>query len=180
MSFDQAFASTVNIEGGYSNNVNDAGGETMLGITAGVARANGYDGAMRDLPIATAKAIYRAKYWDIIHLDQIDQISPTIAAELFDQAVNCGPGVPIPFLQRALNAFNRQAKDYPDIPVDGLNGPGTASALRAFLRLRGAVGEKVMLKALTAQRGVRYLQIAEAHPEDEDFEFGWWAKRISA
>jgi len=107
-------------------------------------------------------------------------ISPAIAEELFDMAVNCGQGVPVPFLQRALNAFNRQGKDYPDMPVDGLAGSTTLGALKAFLARRGARGEKVMLAALNAQQGVRYFDIAEKRPTLEDFEFGWWDKRIVA
>lgn len=179
MSFDQAFAHTVGAEGGYSNNPSDGGGETMWGITAAVARAHGYQGAMKDMSVATAQAIYRASYWDLIHLDLVDAVSPAIAAELFDTAVNMGVAVPVPFLQRALNAFNRRGRDYPDMPVDGLLGTVTAAALATFLKLRGTQGEKVLLAALNAQQGARYLDLADAHPEDEAFEFGWFANRIA-
>lgn len=178
MSFDQAFARTVGIEGGYSNNPADRGGETMWGITEAVARAHGYHGPMKDMPILAAKDIYRQSYWLLLHLDQVDAVSPAIAMEMFDTAVNCGPGVPVPFLQRALNAFNRQAKDYPDIPVDGLCGVQTVAALRAFLSLRGARGEKVMITALNAQQGVRYFEIVERRPDQEEFAYGWWDKRV--
>lgn len=180
MSFDLAFQRTVGAEGGYSFNPNDPGGETMWGITAAVARAHGYAGAMRDMPISTAKAIYQTTYWDLIHLGDVDKISPALAAEMFDTAVNCGLALPVQFLQRALNVFNRQAKDYPDMPVDGLFGGSTADALRRFLQLRGAVGEKVLLAALNAQQGIRYFEIAEKRPTSEDFEFGWWANRVAA
>lgn len=179
MSFDAAFARTVGLEGGYSNNLNDPGGETAFGITARVAIAHGYTGPMKDMPILAAKDIYRESYWDLLHLGAIDEIDPAIAAELFDTAVNCGPSVPIPFLQRALNAFNRQGKDYPDMPVDGLAGAVTATALKAFLKVRGALGGKVMLAALNAQQGVRYLEIVEKKPTSEAFSFGWFAQRVA-
>jgi lysozyme family protein len=179
MSFDLAFRRTVGAEGGYANDPDDPGGETMWGITATVARAHGYGGPMRDMPIATAKAIYRAGYWDLIHLDGVDAISPAIAAQIFDTAVNCGAGVPVKFLQRALNAFNRQALDYPDLVVDGLCGSVTLAALRAYLSKRGAAGEKVMLAALNAQQGERYLDIVEGRPASEAFVFGWFANRIT-
>ena len=180
MSFDQAFRHTLGVEGGYSNNPNDAGGETMWGITVKVARENGYNGSMRLMPVSVAQAIYRAKYWDLLHLDGVDAISQKIAAELFDTGVNCGVSVPVPFLQRALNAFNRQGKDYPDMAVDGLCGPTTINALRTFLQKRGAQGEVVMLRALNAQQGVRYFEIGERRPQNEDFQFGWWKERVAS
>lgn len=178
MSFDAAFARTVGIEGGYSNNPTDPGGETNWGITIAVARAHGYRGPMRDMSITAARDIYRQSYWNLLHLPEIDAISPAIAQEMFDIGVNRGPGVPVPYLQRALNAFNRQGKDYPDIPVDGLAGAMTVSCLRTFIHQRGAMGEKVLLQALLVQLGRGYLEIVEKRPQSEDYIFGWFANRI--
>lgn len=180
MSFDAAFTRTLGKEGAYSNNPADRGGETIFGITAAVARAHGYQGPMRDMEVLAAKDIYRQSYWLLLHLDLLDPISPAIAAEVFDMAVNCGAGVPVPFLQRALNAFNRQGKDYPDMPVDGLCGIQTAKALSAFLTARGARAEPVMLAVLRSFRGVRYIEIAEKNPTQEVFEFGWWNRIVGA
>src|SRR3546814_10947549 len=77
---------------------------------------------------------------------------PDIAAELFDTGVNMGPQVPVGFLQRALNAFNREQRDYADIVVDRQIGPKTMSALNAFLRLRTPGGEPVLMKAMETRR----------------------------
>lgn len=180
MSFDAAFQRTVGVEGAYSNNQNDLGGATKFGIIEKVARAHGWGGKMIDFPFDRAQMIYKSDHWDALNLDQVDALSPAIAAEIFDTGVNCGASVPIPFLQRALNAFNRQGKDYPDMPVDGLFGITTAAALKAFLRIRGQLGEKVMVCALNAQQGVRYFEIGEKRQANEDFEFGWWANRVAA
>ena len=46
------------VEGGYSNDKNDKGGETKYGITKEIAREYGYTGNMRDLTKATAQKIY--------------------------------------------------------------------------------------------------------------------------
>lgn len=178
MSFDAAFARTIGIEGGYSNNPADPGGETNWGITIAEARAHGFHGPMRDMSIAAARDIYRQSYWNLLHLSEVDAISPAVAQEMFDIGVNRGRSVPVPYLQRALNAFNRQGKDYPDIAVDGLAGAMTIAALRSFIHQRGALGEKVMLHALLAQLGVGYLEIVEKRPQSEDFIFGWFANRI--
>lgn len=177
MSFDAAFQKTLGSEGVYSNDPNDPGGETMWGITVATARAYGYQGKMRDMPILTAKRIYLVGFWELIRLDKIDPISPAIAAELFDTAVNCGAAIPGPWLQRWLTAFNRQGKDYPDLKVDGLIGTVTANALRAFLTIRGKKGEQVMIAALNADQAIHYRDIVERRPKSEDYLFGWMANR---
>lgn len=180
MSFDQAFVRTLGAEGGYSNNPADPGGKTLWGITEAVARAHGYNGIMSEMSMATAKGIYRDGYWDLLHLADIDKLSPAISAEMFDTAVNMGASVPVPFLQRALNAFNRQGKAYPDMPVDGLVGARTIDALRRYLLARPTDGERVMLSVLNAQQGERYLKIVERRPASEDFVYGWFRNRIAA
>jgi lysozyme family protein len=179
MSFDMAFRRTVFSEGGYANDAGDPGGETMWGITVAVARAHGYIGPMRDMPLADAKTIYKAGYWDLIRLSDVDRLSPDIAAEMFDAAVNCGVHIPVPFLQRSLNAFNRQGKDYTDIPVDGLAGPRTVDALRRYLLARPDDGGKIMVLALRVLRGNRYFDIVERRAASEDFFYGW-LRRLAA
>lgn len=178
MSFEAAFAKTVGLEGRYSNNPSDAGGETCWGITMLVARLYGYAGAMKDMPIATAKAIYRERYWDLMHLDYIDPISADIAAELFDTGVNCGQNVPGTFLQRALNAFSNRGLLYDHVAVDGIIGRATAAALKTYIGARGASGLKVMLYALNAQQGIRYFEIEENNQSQAIFEYGWWLQRV--
>ena len=97
---------------------------------------------------------------------------------MFDSAVNMGPGTATGFLQRALNALNRNQKDYPDLKVDRTIGAKTLAALRAFMALRGKAGEKVLLKAIEALQGERYLALAESRPANEAFLYGWLANRI--
>lgn len=165
-------------EGGYSNDPNDRGGETVYGITVAVARANGYTGAMRDMPRPVAERIIGTEYCDAISLDALETISPPIAAEMADTAVNMGVGAAGRFLQRALNVFNRRGTLYPDLKVDGRCGSATVAALRAFLAHRRDGGELVMLRTLNALQGARYVELAEAREQDETFVFGWIANRV--
>ena len=150
--FDEAIADLLGIEGDYSDDPADSGGKTRFGITEAVARRHGYTGPMRELPAATAKAIYRADYWDAQSLDTIAMLSYSIAWEIFDTGVNMGTSQAGEFLQMSLNAFNRQATHYPDIEVDGEIGPATIDALAAFLKRRGKDGETVMLRPASATR----------------------------
>ncbi|WP_010164712.1 glycoside hydrolase family 108 protein [Sphingomonas sp. PAMC 26617] len=165
-------------EGGYVDHPADRGGETRFGITAAVARANGYDGAMRAFPVAKAREIYRRLYWEQPRFGAVDRLAPTVAAILFDTAVNMGPAVATGFLQRALNALNRGARDYADVALDGVIGAATLAAVTGFLARRGAAGEAVLGKAIEALRGERYVALAERRPADEAFLYGWLDNRI--
>ena len=165
-------------EGGYGNHPADRGGPTRFGITQAVARANGYTGDMRALPRGVAEAIYRRLYWEKPGFAFVAELAPGVAEELFDTAVNMGPGMAGGFLQRALNALNRNEADYPDLKVDQSVGAKTLAALGAFLNIRGKSGEKVLLKALEALQGERYLALAESRPANEAFLYGWLANRI--
>jgi len=176
--FDTAIADLLGIEGDYADDPADSGGKTRFGITEAVARRHGYQGPMRELPAVAARAIYRADYWDAQSLDTVAMLSRRIAWELFDTGVNMGTSQAGEFLQMSLNAFNRQATDYPDIEVDGEIGPQTLDALTAFLKRRGKDGETVLLRALNALQGAAYIELAERREKDERFVFGWFLQRV--
>lgn len=178
MTIDHLIDDVIAREGGYSDHPADRGGATRWGITEAVARAHGFAGDMRVFPRDEAAAIYRRLYWQRPNLAAIDKRAPALAAELFDTGVNMGPAVGARFLQRALNALNRNARDYPDIAIDGAIGPATLAALDAFLAQRGAAGEAVLRKAIEALQGERYLALAESRPANEAFLYGWLANRI--
>jgi len=168
----------VGREGGYSNHPADTGGATRWGITEAVARAHGWRGDMRDYPRDEAAAVYKRIYWLRPGLDRVASQAPRLAAELFDTGVNMGPSVAAGFLQRALNALNRGGGDFADIPVDRSIGDRTIAALAAFLRHRGQAGEEVLVKAVEALQGERYLRLAEQRPANEAFLYGWLAGRL--
>lgn len=176
--FDIAVADILGIEGDFSDDPADSGGKTRFGITEAVARRHGYTGSMRALPVALAKGIYRADYWDAQNLNAVAMLSRRIAWELFDTGVNMGTSQAGEFLQMSLNAFNRQATDYPDIEVDGAIGSATLDALAAFLKRRGKDGETVLLRALNALQGAAYIELAERREKDEKYVFGWFLQRV--
>jgi lysozyme family protein len=133
MDFDAAFTALIGNEGGYSNDPRDPGGETMWGVTARVARRYGYTGAMKDLPLATAKDIAKAEYWTPAHCDELPE---ALRFDMLDLAYNSGVHEAIVLLQRATKA---------PIVADGIFGPGTQAAIadadpewlrRAFIATR--------------------------------------------
>lgn len=153
MNFDQAFDRLLGHEGGYSNNSADPGGETMWGVTARVARADGYLGEMRDLPRDRAKSIYRRLYWDAVKADQLPDV---VRFDVFDGAVNSGPVQSIKWLQRAAGAAD-----------DGILGPKTMAAAVA-------AGP-----ALAARYSGHRLRFMTDQPTWGSFGKGW-ARRIAA
>lgn len=173
----QLIEELIGREGGYVNNPNDRGGPTNWGITEQTARAFGYHGDMRDLKRESAISIYLERYWRQTNLYKIGAIYPTLAAELFDTAVNMGPKTAGEFLQRSLNVLNRGVTDYPNISVDGAIGNMTLAALSTYRAKRGATGELVMLRAVDGLQIAKYIAIAEANPSQETFVFGWLLNR---
>jgi lysozyme family protein len=178
MDADELIDGLLEREGGFVNHPADRGGPTCFGITEAVARAHGYRGAMRSLPRAEAAAIYKRLYWHRPRFDAVAERTPLLAAELFDTGANMGPAVAATFLQRALTALNRTGKDYPDLVPDGRIGEATLAALDAFLAVRGKQGETVLLRAIEALQGERYLRLAERRPANEAFLYGWLTNRI--
>ncbi len=171
----------IKAEGGYSDNRNDLGGKTMYGITESVARASGYSGDMRDLPLDTAKKIYFQQYVAAPGFDRVMKLSPVIAAELVDTGVNMGPSTAGKFLQRSLNAFNNNGSLWPDVVVDGGIGDKSISALESYLKAKASQGgERVLLFTLNSLQCVRYIELSEARKENESFAYGWIHNRVES
>lgn len=153
MNFDTAFHRLLGHEGGFVDHPSDPGGATCWGVTERVARDNGYQGAMRDLPVALAKKIYRAKYWDAV---RAEDLPAAVRYEMFDAAVNSGTGQATRWLQRAVGVAD-----------DGRLGPITIAAAHA------ADGQLVA-RCMLGQR-LRFMTDLSTWPT-----FGkGWARRIS-
>ncbi len=168
----------VKREGGYVNDPKDAGGETNFGITIKVARANGYAGAMRDMPRAFAVEVYKRQYWTGPAFDRVAVIFPTLGEKLLDIGVNMGPDFAARSLQRCLTVLNDQGRLYPDLKPDGAIGNVTLAALRSYLAARaGDMGRRTLLFMVAAMQSVRYVELAEANPNNEKFMQGWQFNR---
>jgi len=134
---------------------------------------------MRDMPKSRAYEIYVKRYWDALALDQVEQLSDIVAAELIDTGVNQGVGRAAETLQRALNALNNMGKLYNDIKIDGDVGPATLSALKKYLAKRGKEGEIVLHRGLNVLQGAFYFDLTERRQKDEKYLYGWLNNRVS-
>jgi len=158
--FDNIFQTVIGLEGGYSNHAQDSGGATKYGITEQVARRNGYDGNMRELPLKTAKNIYYQKYWIEPQFHKIKEYS--IAEELFEQGINLGTSQATKNLQKSINLVCDKS-----LTVDGIIGSKT---LKAYNKCKHKDDIYTMLNMLQARR---YIEIVENNPKQKVFLRGW-------
>lgn len=174
----QIIDEVIAVEGGYSNDPTDAGGETNFGITVAVARENGYKGAMKDMPRTVAVAIYTKRYVQDPRFDAVLQLDADIGIELIDTGVNMGPTQAAMFLQRWLNGLNDSGSRYQALFVDGRLGNVSLAALGAYLKWRGTDGKAVLLRGLNSVQAVRYLEICESKPTQKKYLYGWMLNRV--
>ena len=94
-SFDASFDALIGHEGGYVNDPRDPGGETKFGIS----KRSYPDQDIAGLSLAQAKLIYRRDFWDRL---RCDALPAPLRFQVFDAAVNSGPGTAVRWLQAAL------------------------------------------------------------------------------
>ncbi len=174
MNRDQLIEALIQREGGFVDHPADKGGPTRYGITQAVARANGYAGAMKDMPIALARTIYAVSYWSGPHFDRIATVAPRVAGELFDTGVNMGVFTAGKFLQRALNVMSGDG-----LLVDGNLADKSLASLQRYITARKAQdGEAVLVELLNCFQGERYAEIVEANAAQRAFVFGQVRNRV--
>lgn len=163
MSFEDAFAVVVGLEGGYQADPADPGNWTGGAVGAGICRGTKFGisaAAYPTLDIAgltprAAAALYLADYWRPI---AGDGLAPGVALILFDAAVNQGVRKAARILQAAAG-----------VGEDGVVGPITLAAARE----RAPV---VLIEEIEARRAVAYAG------DTSRFWLGWFRRlaRVSA
>jgi lysozyme family protein len=154
-------------EGGYSNDPNDAGGATCMGIEQGEYNAHrsacGEPAqSVRFITIAEATNIYHDHYWAPI---QGDDLPYPIDWVTFDCAVNCGVQTAINLLERAVSLPSGRA----------ISPALLAKAKAACSTLPGTHNVKT---AELSERSNLYRTIVANHPEDAKFLSGWLGRDV--
>ena len=128
--FDSAVDVVFLNEGGYSDDPNDPGGATNMGITHNTLN-NAYNQGIvshndvAKLTFNEAKEIYREMYWEPSRADEMPNPLATI---YFDTVVLCGQYGGGRLLQKAMNKLGQS------VVVDGNVGPQTMAALKEMLK----------------------------------------------
>ena len=155
--FPACLAFTLSQEGGYSDDPNDSGGATNLGITLGeyalwTRRADVTKVDMQVLTVATVTPIYRASYWQA---NQCQAMPAGVALMVFDHGVNRGVGNAARALQQALG-----------VDADMHIGPQTLLALRGADNIRALVNQMHALQLAQYQALTKW----------PDYGRGWGAR----
>lgn len=102
-SYDEALRRLLAHEGGYTNDAADPGGPTNFGITIAdyrqYVKADATAADVKAMRIDEAKAIYRARYWDV---QRCDELPAGVDYAVFDYGVNSGIGRSGKVLRRCL------------------------------------------------------------------------------
>jgi len=176
--FLEAFAQVIGIEGGFTRDPKDKGNWTggkcgvgiLQGTKYGISAARYPNLDIEHLTLDEARALYFWDFWKELGLDRIDDAQ--IAGELFDTAVNCGPGEAGKDAQKALRYLGEI------ILVDGIIGKDTIGLLNKWC----AKDAPALMKAVNGYQFMHYEAIvmaALANPADfrERYAHGW-LKRI--
>jgi len=147
--FNIAIEKTLNHEGGYVNDTDDAGGETKYGIS----KRSYPDVDIKNLTIENAKAIYKSDYWDKIKGDSI--LSQAVAESIFDFAVNTGVKTAVKLAQKVAN-----------VEDDGVVGNETIKAINYIY-------EDFFLAKYKLSKIERYIAIIEMKKSNAKYLYGW-------
>ena len=177
--FNKAFDITMGHEGGYSNDADDAGGETYRGISRKYnphwTGWNLIDDTKPNIDKAKldpyVRNFYEDKYWDENLLDEVE--SQAVANEIFDTGVNMGTAKAAKFLQQSLNYLNRNGTLFNELVVDGKIGKKTLDALDDVL-CEG--DETILLTMMNVLQGNHYFEYMTKSPIQEKFARGWFSR----
>ena len=155
--FNDAFDEVIGLEGGYSDDPDDAGGETNWGISK-----RSYPNVnIATLTKEDAKQIYWEDFWNRLLLSQV--LQPSIAAEIFEQAVNFGGSQAVIHVQYALRLMGK------NLIVDGQMGPTTLGHIASL----PGKHKDAYLKCLNGLQFIKYREIVENNPSQKKYFVGW-------
>ncbi len=163
--FERCLEMLFDIEGGYSDDADDPGGETMWGISRRYHPEMWTDGPPSR---GDASGFYRREYW--VPSGAVLLENERMAWQVFESAVHFNPRASGRFLQRA---FNRLVRGWrPRLVEDGVVGPKTAGSVNAWCKRRGNYANALY-------RAANYLQASFYwRTRNDKFLVGWFGMRL--
>lgn len=182
----QPLKKTLKHEGGYVNDPDDTGGETIFGIARNKnpkwqgwaivdrckRKSQGpvyIEGLFKQGYWTLVENLYKKKYWDKVKLDLVN--NQNVANQIFDMSVNHGSRQAGRFLQRTYNEV--VGKD--TLVVDGLVGKNTLKHINS-LNLRGSTA---LCNKLVKSRLDFYWNLYYKKPVYIKFMNGWCKRALS-
>jgi len=154
MTTEEIIGKTLEFEGGYVNDPEDAGGETKYGISK--RQYPTLD--IKNLTKEKAIEIYKKDYFDRIGLSAITDSS--VSWKLFDIAVNMGTGTSVRLAQQVVGEKE-----------DGVMGAKTLAAINQM-------DSTSFLKELSKKQLFRYADICAKTPSNIKFLKGWMNRAL--
>ena len=146
----------IEIEGGYVDHPNDAGGITMQGVTLTTFRQYcGEDKTvadLRDMSYGTWCDIMKDLYWDKCLGDEIE--NQAVAEITVDWCVNSG------------TQGLRKVQEIAGAKPDGIAGPKTLAAING-------ADQKELFDRIMSARNQFYVNIVKKNPSQRVFMNGW-------
>jgi len=165
-------------EGIYSNDKDDKGGETVFGIarkkhphlklwnivdslkeSTNFMYSLEHDKHLNNL----VSDFYFEEFWKPLHCDIFPH---SIAAELFESAINFSPKSEIQILQKTLNLLNKNEQTYSDIEADGIFGQITLRTCNLYF---DNFSIQLFFKVLNVYQAFHYVNLMENNPVYEKF-----------
>jgi len=167
----------LNIEGGYTNDPDDRGGETKYGITKKVFERYkkkyklSYED-IKDLTIEDAIKIYERFYLNNYYLNLI--VDKKILLLYIDMIINHGIRRATKILQKSINTLKNKENIFNDIPnliVDGILGKKTVSLLNKITNY--TCYNRLLYYIIVYERIQYYKKICQRFKSQRKFLIGW-------
>jgi len=178
----------LSFEGGYVNDPDDPGAETIFGISRkfhpdwkGWVKVDSIENKkgieLKDLQDEVAD-FYHKKFYNKMKCDQIEKIDPELACNVFDFGVNSGTHTSIKALQ---NAINKEAINLNmiNIVVDGLIGNQTLKAIQ-YIKDNGEEEIIKLIHYFKEYRVKYYIEITKNKPVFLKYLVGWTNRAFNA
>jgi len=156
-SFKEIILDVLAHEGGYVNDPDDPGGETMMGISKRAYPNLDISGLSK----ASVMQIYKKDYWD---KNRVESLPEKLRHVYFDMCVNMGKSRAVKTIQQACNGKNC------NLSVDGGLGPLTLKSIRK---------SKVSTSRVRAYRIKYYAKLVDTKPGLEKYYYGWYKRSIA-